>query len=297
MTRTNTSVTQTQKTDDFSYPYTTRDSAVVRIPFRQLDAAGPAGSINSNVEDMLKYVQMRIDSGNAGGKRFYSQAVNTKMQTPVIVAPGFSGNESTGEIGPTTYGLGVAVTNYRGHKLVIHGGGIDGFLSQMSWLPNERIGAIVLTNSTAANIANIITYHIYDAFLGLDPVDWIGRQKTQMARGRVVADSVRKARAAERKQGTQPGHALGDYAGTYEHPGYGRVIVTSTGSGLELQFDTHKTALSHFHYDVFEIPDAQTIVPIAGRVTFMTNAKGEVDRIAVPIEQALPDRIFTRAAK
>ena len=294
MTRTNTSVTQTQKTDDFSYPYTTRDGAVVRIPFRQLDAAGPAGSINSSVEDMLKYIQMRIDSGVAGGKRFYSQAVNTKMQTPVIVAPGFSGNESTGEIGPTTYGLGVAVTNYRGHKLVIHGGGIDGFLSQMSWLPNERIGAIVLTNSTGANIANIITYKIYDAFLGLEPVDWIGRQKTQMARGEQRADSVKKARLAERKMGTQPGHALADYAGTYEHPGYGQVIITNTGSGLELQFDTHKTALNHFHYDVFEIPDAQTIVPIAGRVTFMTNAKGEVDRIAVPIEQALPDRIFTR---
>ena len=128
----------------------------------------------------------------AGGKQLYSRAVNTKMQTPVIVANGFAGNEASGDIGPTTYALGVAVTNYRGHKLVIHGGGIDGFLSQMSWLPNERIGAIVLTNSTAANIANIITYKIYDTFLGLEPVDWIGRQKTQMARGECRADSVRR---------------------------------------------------------------------------------------------------------
>jgi CubicO group peptidase (beta-lactamase class C family) len=296
MTRTNTSVTQTQKVDDFSYPYTTRDSQVVRIPFRQLDAAGPAGSINSSVEDMLKYVQMRIDSGVAGGKQFYSKAVNTKMQTPIIVAPGFAGPENTGDIGPTTYALGVAVTNYRGHKMVIHGGGIDGFLSQMSWLPNERIGAIVLTNSTAANIANIITYHIYDVFLGKEELDWIGRQKTQMARGRVAQDSVRKARIAERKQGTQPSHALADYTGTYEHPGYGQVIITSNGNALELQFDTHKTALSHFHYDVFEIPDAQTVVPIQGRASFLTNSAGVVDRVALPIEQALPDRIFTRVS-
>ena len=98
MTRTNTSVTQTQKTDDFSYPYTTRDTCNW-IPFRQLDAAGPAGSINSSVEDMLKYVQMRIDSGVAGGKELYSRAVNTKMQTPVIVANGFAGNEASGDIG------------------------------------------------------------------------------------------------------------------------------------------------------------------------------------------------------
>jgi CubicO group peptidase (beta-lactamase class C family) len=297
MTRTNTSVTQTQKTDDFSYPYTTRDSQVVRIPFRQLDAAGPAGSINSSVEDMLKYIQMRIDSGVAGGKQFYSKAVNNKMQTPVIVAPGFAGNEATGDIGPTTYGLGVAISNYRGHRMVIHGGGIDGFLSQMSWLPNERVGAIVLTNSTGANIANIITYAIYDFMLGLEPVDWIGRQKEQMTRGVIAQDSVRKAREGERKMGTSPGHALADYAGTYEHPGYGQIIVTTNGNGLEFQFDTHKAGLKHFHYDVFEIDDAQNIVPLNGRISFLTNAKGVVDRIAVPIEQALPDRIFNRAGQ
>lgn len=295
MTRTNTSVTETARSDDFSYPYTTRDSQVVRIPFRQLDAAGPAGSINSSVEEMLKYIQMRIDSGTVVGKNLFSRAVNTRMQTPVIVANGFAGAE-TGEIGPTTYGLGVAVTNYRGHKLVIHGGGIDGFLSQMSWLPNERIGVIVLTNSTGANVANIITNHVYDVFLGLDPVDWIGRQKTALARGKVRADSVRIAREAERKPGTSPSHALADYAGTYEHPGYGQVIITATGGGLELQFDSHKAPLKHFHYDVFEITDPQNIVPLSGRMTFLTNAKGVVDRIGMPIEQALSDRIFTRAA-
>jgi hypothetical protein len=63
-----------------------------------------------------------------------------------------------------------------------------------------------------------------------------------------------------------------------------------------MEFDTHKTVLNHFHYDVFEIPDAQTIVPIAGRVTFITNGAGVVDRVALPIEPALSDRIFTRVS-
>jgi len=97
--------------------------------------------------------------------------------------------------------------------------------------------------------------------------------------------------------GTSPGHALADYAGTYEHPGYGQIIVTTNGNGLEFQFDTHKAGLKHFHYDVFEIDDAQNIVPLNGRISFLTNAKGVVDRIAVPIEQALPDRIFNRAGQ
>lgn len=295
MSRSNTTVTESTKSDDFSYPYGLKDSAVVRLPFRQIDAVGPAGSINSSVEDMLKYVQFRIDSGRSGGRQLVSKASYTRMQTPVIVAGGFAGPE-TDELGPTTYALAVAVTNYRGHKLVIHGGGIDGFLSQMSWLPNDRIGVVVLTNFTGANVANLITNHIYDVFLGLDPVDWIGRQKTAMALGAVRADSVRKAREAERKPGTSPSHALTDYAGTYEHPGYGRVTISVAGTGLELQLDNLKTSLRHFHYDVFEIGDAQTVVPIQGRATFLTNTKGIVDRLALPFEPALPDRIFTRVA-
>lgn len=294
MSRANTSVLDSQKSDDFSYPYSLQDSAVVRIPFRNIDVAGPAGSINASVEDMLKYVQFRIDSGLANGKQLVSKAQVTKMQTPVIVANGFTGEEGT-ELAPTTYALAVAVTNYRGHKLIIHGGGIDGFLSQMSWMPWDRLGVVVLTNYSGANVANIITNHVYDAFLGLGPVDWVARQKTQMARGAAFADSVRKARAAEKKPGTSPSHPLADYAGTYEHPGYGQVTVSVVGDGLELQVDDVKAPLRHFHYDVFEIGDAKTVVPIQGRATFLTSTKGIVDRLALPFEPALPDRIFTRA--
>jgi hypothetical protein len=58
----------------------------------------------------------------------------------------------------------------------------------------------------------------------------------------------------------------------------------------------HKAPLKHFHYDVFEITDPLNIVPLSGRVSFLTNSSGIVDRIGVPIEPALSDRIFNRAA-
>ena len=105
---------------------------------------GPAGSINASVMDMLKYVQFHIDSGRAGGRQLISARSEARITTPVAAAPGFEGEDP--ELEPTTYALGLAVTNFRGHRLVIHGGGIDGFISQMSWLPRERIGIVVLTN-------------------------------------------------------------------------------------------------------------------------------------------------------
>src|SRR5438093_811307 len=57
MTRSNTSVTESPKSDDFAYPYGWRDSTLVKLPFRNIAEIGPAGSINSSIEDMLKYIQ------------------------------------------------------------------------------------------------------------------------------------------------------------------------------------------------------------------------------------------------
>src|SRR5207245_11373424 len=112
MTRSNTSVNDTPKSDDFAYPYAWRDSALVKIPFRNLDNVGPAGSINSSVDDMLKYVQFRIDQGTAGGRQLLSKASEYQIQQPqmAIVGGGFFGDGTELQ----TYGLGLLVGPDRG---------------------------------------------------------------------------------------------------------------------------------------------------------------------------------------
>ena len=176
-------------------------------------------------------------------------------------------------------------------------GGIDGFISQMSWLPTERIGIVVLTNYSGAGdtpVPNFLSYHLYDLMLGLEPVDWVGRARKASLRGKTSEDSARAAQAAERIQGTKPSHPLGDYAGTYEHPGYGKISIVQTGDRLEMILDDHRAALRHFHYDVFEMGDPRSLVPLQGRIKFLLNAKGEVDRAAIPLESAVPDLVFVR---
>lgn len=301
MTRANTSTNDMPKSDDFSWPYDYRGGKIIRVPYRNIDPVGPAGSINASVEDMLKYVQFRMNYGKAGDRQLLAARQDSIMQRPRAVVPGGWTFQGTTEVGPDTYGLGLAVTNYRGHKLVMHGGGIDGFISQMAWLPQEKIGLVVLSNSTNSGgggnpLPNALTFHLLDRMLGLARIDWHARAKAQTVR----ADSISKARRAEdlknRVAGTSPSHPLDAYAGRYEHPGYGLLVIRRTAEGLEATLDSHTAPLAHVHFDAFEVaPDSPTAGMLQNvRFNFGLDAKGAVSSVRVPMEPAVAAIEFTR---
>jgi CubicO group peptidase (beta-lactamase class C family) len=312
MRRSNTSVRDLPATDDYATPYLWRpcpesratdggaepsvQCGLIKIPYRNIDAVGPAGSINSSVEEMLHYIQFHIDSGAYNGKPLLSKQNIVAMQNPQMLVGG--PELWWDDLGWATYGMGLSVSTYRGHKLVQHGGGIDGFISQMSWMPKERIGVMVLTNMSGNNpVPNIVTRNVLERLLGLDQIDWVARTKQQQQEAEARRKKQQEERAAERKAGTTPTHALAAYAGDYDHPGYGRFSVQVAGDGLEVSYEAFRVRLKHFHYDVFEIEDPGNTVPLSGRVSFLLDRKGDVDRMAVPLEPNVPDIVLTRVPK
>ncbi len=293
MLRSNTTVRETPGAGDFAFPYTWRNDSLIRLPFRNIDPVGPAGSINSSIDDMLKYVQFRIDQGQYGGRRLLAQTTEKLIQSPQM-ATGASVDHL--ELGHAAYGLGLGVSTYRGFKLVSHGGGIDGYISAMSWLPEERIGIVVLTNLSGNNpVPTLVMRTLYDRLLGAPAVDWVARQREADARARERQERTRQERLAERQEGTKPSHAPAGYAGTYEHPGYGTLVIeAAAGVDLTATLAPHQARLTHFHFDVWEIQDPGGVVPFSGRVRFLTNAKGQVDRVLVPLEPAGAEIVFVR---
>jgi hypothetical protein len=265
----------------------------VKVPYRNIDAVAPAGSINSSVDEMLHYVQFHIDSGRYDGRTILSKQSEVQMQTPQMLIG--SQDFWPDEFGLASYGLGLAVTSYRGHKLVQHGGGIDGFISQMSWLPQERIGVVVLTNMSGNNpVPNIVTRNMFDRLLGLGAIDWAARARKQQQDADAQQKKDRDERAADRKPNTTPSHELSAYAGTYEHPGYGRITVRAAGTTLEVSFADYTARLKHYHYDMFEVDDPSELVPLSGILTFRMDRKGDIARVAVPLEPSVKDIEFTR---
>jgi CubicO group peptidase (beta-lactamase class C family) len=299
MTRSNTSVRDLPASGDHSLAYMNRQGQVTAVPFRNIDAVAPAGSINSNVDEMLWYVQMHIDQGAFDGKTIVSRRFAMRMQS-MHSAPGLTLDLDAPkytETGPSGYGLGVGVGSYRGHKLVSHGGGIDGFISSMSWMPDDRLGVVVLSNLGGTNpVPGIIMSNVYDRLLGLTQVDGVSRAKAALERTRKREYEEQRKRAAERISGTSPSHSLSDYAGTFEHPAYGVVSITQQGAGLQLTIDEFVTPFEHFHYDVFQSLKADDAPWIRGsaRIMFTSGATGKVDSVAIPLEPAVADIVFKR---
>ncbi|MBX3147174.1 MAG: serine hydrolase [Gemmatimonadales bacterium] len=277
---------------DFSWPYQLVNDKITRIPYRVIDEVGPAGSITSTVEDMVKYIQFRLDRGAGSHRVKISAAQENLMQSPQMVVGAAAGAVWPG-VEMVSYGLGLGVGSYRGHGIVIHGGGIDGFISQMSWIPSKNIGVVVLTNS-GNPIPTLVVESVYDRLLGLPPVDYAAIQRKVDAEGKAQVAKAQAEHRASQKQGTSPSHPLAAYAGTYQHPGYGRLVIREAGGRLALGLDKLEAPLRHFHYDVFEVDPTIGTSSLSGMASFGLNLKGEVEQVALPLEPGVKPIVFTR---
>src|SRR3989442_2235854 len=140
MTTADFSVNDLQRSPDFAYGYalTPRDSQVVRVPYRVIDHIGPAGSIDASASEMLRYVTMHLNQGKYDGREIIPAAEARQMQAPQMVMepPGPESGRDWRELGAEQYGMGFFIGLYRGHKLVHHGGNIDGFSAELNFLPS-----------------------------------------------------------------------------------------------------------------------------------------------------------------
>jgi CubicO group peptidase (beta-lactamase class C family) len=174
MNRSNLSVLDSQKSDDFSLPYREKAGTLEAIPFNNLTVAGPAGSINSSVADMMKWVELQLSDGTFEERPFLKKETLQGMHTLQVSFRKFP-EEASNYFG---YGLGWMVGMHKGRYIVSHGGGIDGFISSVGFLPKEKIGVVVLTNSDSSMMfPNSLAEAILDQMLGIAEDDWISKVK------------------------------------------------------------------------------------------------------------------------
>lgn len=290
MRSTNFSDAESEKSSDYALPYDKVNGAAQRIPFKPVLGIGPAGGIDSNIDDLLHYVSMLLAGGQYDGKQLVSAASLKEIQSPQI----FMGQPSRyPELTYPLYGMGWVDQTYRGHRYVWHNGGIDGFYTLIALLPNEHIGVVVLSNNLVRPPAECLVRNVFDRLLGLPPIDWNARFEKEEEAATKAEKEAEQKEFADRKTGTQPSHPLQDYAGTYEDPGYGTVTVKVAGGALQFALNDLSSPLQHYHYDVFNTPQGTQV--ISGlKMRFLSGMDGKVDRIAIPLEPDAGDIVFTR---
>lgn len=228
-----------------------KDSMIYKIPYYNINAAGPAGSINSSVLEMGNWVITWINGGNFNGKEILPSAyVRDAMSSQTVIAGGVPSKEKP-DIQFANYGLGWSLSSYKGHYRVDHGGNIDGFSANTSFFPTDSIGIIVLTNQDRSGIPSIVRNLVADRLLGQKYFDWNTDQRTAYLKNMKQAEAEGKIKTDPRKKGTRPSHGLKDYEGLYHHPGYGTFDVFMKNDSLFAYTSSHTVWLKHYHYDIF----------------------------------------------
>jgi CubicO group peptidase (beta-lactamase class C family) len=291
MTRSNFSVLESQKDKDFAFPYDERDGKIVKIPFRDITTVGPAGSINSSVNEMSRWVTVHINGGKLGDKQVIGADTLADLHKPYMTTGGIS---TRPDITAPDYALGWMVDNYRGHGRVHHGGNIDGFSAMVSLWPNDGLGFVVLTNKNGTGLTELLIRMAADRILGLEAEDWIGDAAKKIAEGEAEGKKAEEKKATRKHPGTVPAHKLDEYAGDYRHPGYGDLKVTLQGGKLGFVYNGIATPLVHWHYETFTGLKAEDPAFEDTKLTFRTDENGNVVGLTVPFEASVDDIYFAK---
>lgn len=301
MQHTTLSVAELKKTDDYALAYATNKKKSTVIPYRNLDAIAPAGAINSCASDMANWLITWINNGHFQGKEIIPASYRAEAMSLQI--PSGSGLPSAKRPANfmSGYGLGWGIYGFQGHYLVEHGGGIDGFSSSTGFFPTDSIGIFVVSNQSEPT--NILRIFIAERMLGLKVRDLNGEMVT--ARDKRLQDPTPRENtdSARRVPGTQLSHSLADYAGKYEHKGYGIIRMFTERDTLWMDYNTspeHPVTdyLEHYHYDVFRMRSTKSEEPEtdATKIRFLTGTNGKIEGLDIVIEPSLKPHVFTKLA-
>ncbi len=297
MTSSTTSIEASEKTGDYALPYEEKKGEVVEVPFyRKFQALGPAGGISTNLEDMQHWLRFQLNEGKHGEAQLVAAEHLTQNHTPHTVIPAGEAVPpgKYAEIANWCYGQGWFVGTYRGHRMVQHGGSIDGFMAEVVLLPDDHAAVAVFTNRGNTFAPFIIALTACDRLLSAEKTDWNGRLQKDYADLKAAAEKqlAEMQNAEPAIPGTRPSHELSAYCGRYAHPGYGVVTISEAEDGLRFTYNGIPSSLTHVHYDIFELDLAH--FEYKARVSFATSEKGDIESLAVKLEPTVKALVFTR---
>jgi CubicO group peptidase (beta-lactamase class C family) len=259
-----------------------------------------AAGIKSSAADLSKWMIVQLNSGKLpdGGVLFTSTtqrqmwsvqipipiSSSTDLPKPLLAArPQFAG-----------YGLGWSLRDYRGHKIVSHGGALTGMVSTVQLLPEQKLGIVVLTNQEETGAYSSIVYHILDQALQVPHSDWIAAYQQQRDEALRRANEKEQKEAAARVKNSQPPAPPAKLAGRYHDDWYGDVTITQEAGKLVLRF-THTPMmvadLEFWQRDTYKAVFRDKTVPDAF-VTFWFNPAGDIDQMRMVPTNDLADFSF-----
>ncbi|OIQ27727.1 MAG: penicillin-binding protein [Bacteroidetes bacterium MedPE-SWsnd-G2] len=305
MSRTNVSISELKESSNASLGYRlTEDNTIKKMDYYNISGMSPAGSINSSVNDMSKWIMTWLNNGKYYDQQILSERYINEAISSQMVVRGNTPDEKFPGMQFANYGYGWFLSSYRGHYRVEHGGNIDGFSANVAFFPMDNIGVVVLCNQNGSSVPGMVRNTVSDRMLKVTRTDWAGQFEERKAK----QEEEKKNKTDEevetlQVENTSPSHRLDDYQGIYNNPGYGTFEISKSNDSIFLHAPNATLYLKHYHYDVFEpfeVTEEGIDTSESGNglfITFESNKMGEISSSSMKVEPTLDPIVFKHSPK
>lgn len=242
------------------------------------NAAKSAAAMYSSVDEMSLWTMMMLNSGKYKGKQIISTGSLTRILEPHTIL-GASASQKKHGINFYTYGLGWFIYDYNGKKIAEHDGGMPGYISKVTLIPEQKISIIILNNGNDFYINSALIGDLMDILVKGKEFDWIGEYTAIKTRSDSYEETSNRKRIESRVAGTKPSLDQAGYTGIFRDKSYGDAEIKIDGGKLILTFLPSKTVftgeLEHWHYDTFKVVFKDEYLTF-GLITFSFDSEGKV---------------------
>ena len=259
--------------------HTMTDGKLIKIPFCSIDNLAAAGSIGSSANDMSHWVIAQLNKGMYNNNQIIPATAIAQTWLPHSILGNGGKQFNSGHF--NLYGLGWFLEEYCGKKIVSHTGGVNGFVTSVTLLPEEKLGIIVFTNTDQNSFYEALKWEIADAYLN-NPYRnysnvYLGYFNQQVSEEEKNNKKMQDSVALQLK----PLLAINNYSGTYFNDVYGNMSVVQEGGELKMKFSHHPNMYakleaigSNRFYATFSDPEfSKAVFPFTvlnGKVTGVT---------------------------
>jgi CubicO group peptidase (beta-lactamase class C family) len=275
-------------------PHAFVDGKVMVVDRDINDLVNAAGGIYSNIDDMCKWLMMQLNNGIYGEGRLFSREVQKTMWSPQTI---INVEDSTAyNTHFSSYGLGWFLSDVKGYKQVGHTGGLAGIVTQVTLIPELKLGIIVLTNQSSNSI-RAVTYSIEDHYLGIKGIDRIKQFHQQFQNGiqdaQRFTDNIRTNIETQDENSKKINKSI--YTGTFSDKWFGEISI-SVKNG-KLWFDSKRSGkltgeMQYYKGNTFVVKWVDRSLDADAFVIFALDNNGKASEIRMKAISPMTDFSF-----
>jgi hypothetical protein len=225
------------KDENIAKPHTVVNGETILLPFEDIDNLAPCGSMSSSVKELSYWLIAQLDSGKINGSTVIPFDVIERTRQPQTIVR--RANHIFNRTNFHLYGLGWAFQDYEGWEIISHTGGVNGFVTSVTMIPNLNLGVVVLTNTDQNVFYQTVKWEIIDSYLELPYRNYDAMAFERHLKQIAAKDEQITAWKDSVEMNLQPEVELIKFSGRYHHDVYGYADLLLEGNTLILNLEHH----------------------------------------------------------